>query len=141
MLEAVTALVLLTAAAKPAAARAEVRVTQKLLVPSCLDGVPLKPHERRWRLEIRPHVASFTMGGDPAGSGYAHVRFTPEAGHRYEVEVRTQEATAFARRAFPKGSWKPVVRDRTADRLVSSEPEWSVAACPSGTTAPDPPVR
>jgi hypothetical protein len=138
MIQGVALLVLLTAPAKPAAVRAEVRVTQKLLVPACLNGTPLKAHQRRWRLEQRPHVASFTMGGDPAEAGYANVRFTPEGGHKYEIEVRTQDAMAFAKRAFPRGSWKPVVRDRTADRIVSDEPEWSDAACPAAGGAASP---
>ena len=131
MLEAVAVLVLLASSPKTKVIRAEVNITQKLLVPGCVDGTPMKAYQRRWRLELRPQAASFTMGSDARQAGFATVRFTPEAGHKYEVEVRTDDAMAFARRLFARGTWKPVVRDRTADRIVSGEPEWSDVACPA----------
>jgi hypothetical protein len=140
MLEAVAVLVLLAPSTKAAVTRAEVNITQKLLVPGCVDGTPIKPHQRRWRLELRPHTASFTLGSDAGQAGFAAVRFTPEAGHKYEIEVRTDQTTAFARRLFERGKWKPVVRDRTADRIVSGEPAWSDSACPAGAS-PAPPSR
>lgn len=135
MLPVMAVFAMLVAAADAPVARAEVNITQKLLVPACLDGLPIKARERRWRLETRAHSVSFTMGTDPGEAGFATVRFVPEAGHKYEIEVRTDEATAFARRSFPRGKWKPVVRDRTADRLVTGEPEWSSSACPAAATS------
>ena len=135
MLDAVAVLVLLAPSPQTKVVRAEVNITQKLLVPGCVDGTPVKAYHRRWRLELRPHTASFTMGSDSAQAGFATVRFTPEAGHKYEIEVRTDEVTAFARRSFERGTWKPVVRDRTTDRIVSGEPEWSDSGCPAGAIA------
>jgi len=134
MLHAIAVLVLLGAPVKPPALRAEVNIRQKLLVPGCVDGTPMKAYQRRWRLELGPHTASFTLGSDDGRAGFAAVRFTPEAGHKYEIEVRTDDA--FARRVFERGTWKPVVRDRTTDRIVSGEPEWSDAACPAAVAAP-----
>jgi hypothetical protein len=134
--EALAVLALLASAPKTKVIRAEVNITQKLLVPGCVDGTPMQPYQRRWRLELRPHTASFTMGGDAGQAGFATVRFTLEANHKYEVEVRTDDAMAFARRLFKRGAWKPVVRDRTADRIVSGEPEWSDAACPAAVAPP-----
>jgi hypothetical protein len=70
-------------------------------------------------------------GRAPAGDadpGTAIVRFTPEPGHRYEVEVRA-DAAAFSARVWPKGHWTPVVRDRTTDRVVSGDPEWTAPPC------------
>jgi hypothetical protein len=43
---------------------------------------------------------------------------------------------AFARRIFKRGTWKPVVRDRTTDRIVSSEPVWSEIACTAAGALP-----
>jgi hypothetical protein len=113
------------------------KVTQKSLQPLCLDGVPVKAGERRWRLGLQEHSLAFTMRNQPRpgapGSemmpGIAVIAFTPEAGHAYEVEIRAPAAT-YGRRAWERGEWKPVVRDRTADRIVSSEPEWRDSPCP-----------
>jgi hypothetical protein len=60
--------------------------------------------------------------------GVAVVAFTLEAGHKYEVEVRASP-TAFSSRTWERGEWKPVVRDRTIDRIVSGEPRWSGSVC------------
>ena len=145
-LPAAFALVILTAPVEPedSASLVEVKVTQKYLVPLCLDGAPAKPGERRWRLAVRAHSLAFTMRNQPhqgakphqkvdpqVGPGVATISFTPEAGHRYEVETRTS-AAAFASRVWEQGKWKPVVRDRTVDRIVSGEPEWRDAACQPG---------
>ena len=139
MLQAVAVVLLLAAPPKGKVIRAEVDIKQKLLVPGCVDGTPMKPYQRRWRLELRPHTASFTMGSDPRQAGFATVRFTPVANHKYEIEVRTEDAMAFARRTFKRGKWKPVVRDKTTDRIVSSEPEWSDIACTAaGAVPPNP---
>ena len=78
----------------------------------------------------------FTMRNDPrkggmpqqandpkSAPGFAAVSFTLETGHKYEIEVRAP-AMALSTRVWEREDWKPVVRDRTADRLVSSEPSW-----------------
>jgi len=112
-------------------------VTQQRLVPLALDGQPVEPNARRWQLTLEEHSLAFTMRNEPrsgvpgADPGVAVVTFTPEAGHRYEVETRGP-ADAYATRVWVKGDWKPVVRDRTTDRIVSSEPTWSGA----GTSDP-----
>ena len=137
MLDAVAVLALLLASPpKTKVIRAEVNVKQKLLVPSCLDGAPMKPYQRRWRLDLRPHTATFTMGSDAGQAGFATVRFPLEPDHKYEIEVRTDDAMAFARRIFKRGKWKPVVRDKTKNRIVSSEPVWSDTPCPAAAAPP-----
>ena len=133
MLEAFLALTLLGAASESPLPRAEVNLTQKYLVAGCLDGTPITSRKRRWKLETLPHAVSFTMGDDPRTAGFATVRFTPQLGHKYEIEVRT-EPLAFSRRVWKRGTWKPVVRDKTANRIVSGEPAWSDAACPAAAT-------
>jgi hypothetical protein len=125
---AIPVLALLGVAAEVPVARVEVNVTQKALVAACLDGKPIETTERKWRLPARPHTVSFTMGDDAAKAGFATVRFTPELGHRYEIEVRGP-VTAFSTRVWERGTWQPVVRDRTVDRIVSGEPEWSGSTC------------
>jgi hypothetical protein len=129
MLEALAVLAVLGAAAQNEVARAEVKITQKHLVAVCLDGAAVNTRERKWRLEVRPHAVSFTMGKDTGRAGYATVRFTPEDGHKYDIEVRAP-AMSFSQRAWDRGDWKPVVRDRTANQIVSGEPEWSDSVCP-----------
>jgi hypothetical protein len=114
----------------------EVEVKQKYLSPVCLDGQPVAPGDRRWKLSPGDHRLAFTMrnsprsgvpGGD-ASPGVAVLGVTLEAGHEYEIEVRA-EATTFSSRVWSEGEWKPVVRDRTVDRIVSGEPEWKVSGC------------
>lgn len=117
-------------------ARVEVKVTQKYVVPVCLNGRPVDAGERLWRLAPGSHSLAFAMRNAPrhavAGAdvppGIAVVRFTLDPEHKYEVEIRAG-ATTFASRVWKTGEWKPVVRDRTVDQIVSSEPEWLVAAC------------
>jgi formylglycine-generating enzyme required for sulfatase activity len=112
-----------------AAGEAEVKVTHQHLVPLCLDGAETKVGQRSWRLSAQEHVMAFTMRNQPrtgignAGPGVAAVKFTPQAGHKYEIEVRAL-ADAYATRVWEREKWVPVVRDRTDDRLVSGEPEW-----------------
>jgi hypothetical protein len=126
------------AAGEPQAA---VKVTQRYLEPLCLNGVAVKPGERHWRLAVGTHSLAFTMRNDArqgvelhqsihskGAPGVATVSFTVEADHKYEVEVRAS-ALAFSSRVWERGEWKPVVRDRTADRLISGEPLWSEAGC------------
>ncbi len=103
----------------------DVKVTQKYLVPVCLDGEPVKSGERRWPLAVGQHSMGFTMQskGTP---GVATVSFSAETNHRYEVEVRAP-SLSFSSRVWERGEWKPVVRDRTVDRIVSSEPLWTAS--------------
>ena len=63
MLQAIAAIALLGPSTAPVP-RVDVKITQKYLIPVCLNGAPIKAHERRWRLAVRPHAASFTMGSD-----------------------------------------------------------------------------
>jgi hypothetical protein len=115
---------------------ADVKVTQKYLVPMCLDGSPVKPGERRWKLSPADHSMAFTMRNNPRkGSmttppapGLAVIKFTLDAGHKYELETRAESMT-FSTRVWERGAWSPVVRDRTADRVVATEPVWTDAGC------------
>jgi hypothetical protein len=116
---------------------AELEVKQKYLVPLCLNGVPVASGERRFRLAARTQTIAFTMRNQPregwpgavTAPGAATISFTPETGHEYEAEVRAP-LDSFSFRVWKRGEWRPVVRDRTDDRIVSSEPEWSDAGCP-----------
>jgi hypothetical protein len=56
------------------------------------------------------------------------VSFTPVADHKYEIEVRGDVA-AFSTRVWTKDEWRPVVRDRTTDEIVSSDPKWIETSC------------
>jgi hypothetical protein len=111
-----------------------VKVTQRHLVPVCLDAAPVKPGTRSWRTGDAPMTLTFTMRNQPrAGTadqpaGYATVTLVPETGHRYEVEVRAAPQT-FSRRVWPEGAWTPVVRDRADDRLIGGEPVWGPPPC------------
>jgi len=42
----------------------EVKVTQKYLVPVCLDGAPVNG-DRHWRLTLSEHTLAFTMRNEP----------------------------------------------------------------------------
>jgi ketosteroid isomerase-like protein len=112
-----------------AAGEAEVKVTHAHLVPLCLDGAEVKPGQRSWRLGAQEHALALTMRNEPrsgvgnAGPGTAVVKFTPQAGHKYEIEVRAP-ADSYATRVWVREQWAPVVRDRSDDRIVSGEPEW-----------------
>ena len=115
--------------------RVEVKVTQKYLEPVCLDDTAVKPGQRRWKLGRGPHTLAFTMRNAPRtgvqpkqAPGVATVSFTLEASHKYEVEVRAA-AMAFSTRTWERGEWKPAVRDRTTDRVISGEPSWSDSGC------------
>ena len=63
-------------------------------------------------------------GRPNADAGFATIAFTPEPGHVYEIEVRS-DPQLYSTRVWPKGEWKPVVRDRTTNRIISGEPQWS----------------
>ncbi len=115
---------------------ARVKVTQSHLAPTCLDGHSTG-NKRAWSMAAGEHTMAFTMRNEPrpgvaaesaASPGVATVTFTLEAGHDYEVEVRAEPAT-FSRRVWERQQWNPVVRDRTADRIVSSEARWTGEEC------------
>ena len=103
-----------------------VAITHSHLVGLCLNGQSLKG-DRKWTSETREQSITLTMRNEPRPSiatatpGIAVVSFKPEAGHRYEIEVRA-EPDGFSTRVWSRGEWRPVVRDRTTDRIVSSDP-------------------
>jgi hypothetical protein len=76
--------------------RVEIKVTQKYLVPVCLNGRPVDSGERRWWLTPGSHTLAFTMRNTPRSAvadaeavpGIAVVRFMLDAEHKYEVEIR-----------------------------------------------------
>ena len=122
------------AAAGEPAPQVAVKTTHKHLLPRCLDGTAVEANARSWRLTPGAHSLAFTMRNEPrngtqAGEpGIAAVSFALEPGHAYEVEVRASP-TSFSSRVWARGDWKPVVRDRTTDRIVSDEPTWIDAGC------------
>jgi hypothetical protein len=112
-----------------------VEVTQKRLVPLCLDTAPVPKGQRTWGLTAGEHTLAASMQNTPrsaavknAQSGTAVVRFRLEAGHKYEVEVQASN-TSFSEGVWPRGEWTPVVRDRTRDKIVSDPPKWVDTAC------------
>ena len=115
---------------------ADVKVTQKYLVPTCLDGAAVKSDTRRWKLSPGEHSMAFTMRNNPRkgtptappDTGVAVINFIPEVGHKYEIETRA-ESTTFSMRVWERGAWSPVVRDRTANRVVSTTPVWTEGVC------------
>lgn len=131
-----TALTLTVAGVLVAAAPAgSLKVTQRHLVAVCVAGAPVRAGARSWPTGDGPMALTFTMRNQPrtgvahAVPGYATVTFTPETGHRYEVEVRSAPQ-AFSARVWPEGQWTPVVRDRTTDQVVSGDPAWGPPPCP-----------
>jgi hypothetical protein len=114
--------------AGPRGAASAVRLTNSHLVAICMDGKAVAKETRKWDLTA-PVVLTLSMRNEPrpgvdnAAPGLAVITFTPEHGHRYEVEVRAS-ITANAERVWRRGQWSPVVRDRTSDRIVSGEPQW-----------------
>lgn len=121
------------APAAPTEAGADVRITNSHLVATCVAGRISDNGERRWELS-RPTSMAFTMKNEPRpgienrAPGIAAISFTPEPGHKYEIEVRAGEST-FSTRVWPRGQWSPVVRDRTTDTVVSGEPQWIEKPC------------
>ena len=114
-------------------AGASVRITNAHLIATCFDGKPVAATERHWNVNA-PVSMTFTMKNEPRPGiqdvqpGLAVITFTPEAGHRYEIEVQTV-ASANSTRVWPRGKWTPSVRDRTNDRVVSSAPAWIESGC------------
>jgi hypothetical protein len=111
-----------------------VKIAHHHLIPVCLGDVTVPPGQRSWSTATAPVALTLTMRNEPRSGvddrepGFATVRFTPEPGHRYEVEVRAAAST-YSRRVWPEGQWVPAVRDRTTDRIVSTAPTWGPPAC------------
>ena len=119
-------------------ADADVRITNANLQIACLDGKVVVAGQRKWQLPERAVAMTFTMRNEPragrpgAEAGFATITFTPQDGHTYEIEVRSDPAL-YSSRVWPKGEWRAVVRDRTTDNIVSSEPHWLAAPdCATG---------
>ena len=114
---------------------ADVRVSNSHLMPMCMNGTPLSGNQRSWKLSEKTSFV-FTMRNEPRPGienyppGQAAIEFAPEAGHIYEIEVRG-DAAAFSRRVWKRGEWRPVVRDRTTNQIVSSDPGWIDGGCGS----------
>ncbi|MDH4064064.1 MAG: hypothetical protein OEW19_06665 [Acidobacteriota bacterium] len=112
------------------------RVTQRDLVPGCLNGRAVPQSTRAWDVEPGPVWLVLSMrnarrpGRVTPEAGWASISFTAEASHRYEVEVRAGHM-AFSTRRWRQGEWTPVVRDRTTNTIVSGEPEWTDGQCPA----------
>ena len=116
---------------------ASLRITQRALIAMCKNDVRVEPSMRRWTVGADEVRLTVTMRNEPrypdrghGPPGAATIAFRPEAGHRYEVEVRA-DGGSFARRVWTAGNWTPVVRDRTTDQIVSSPPDWTPTACSS----------
>jgi hypothetical protein len=114
-------------------AESQLRITQRALVTQCMNGTAVPADRRSWTVSA-PVTLAVTMRNQPrtgvadADPGTAIITFSPEPGHRYEVEVRADGAS-FSSRVWTKGAWTPVVRDRTIDRVVSSDPDWAAPPC------------
>jgi hypothetical protein len=116
-----------------AATGVKVTITQRALVPLCVNSAPAN-NARQWTVESGPMTLALTMKNQPRPGikneppGVAVISFVPEPGHVYEVEVRA-EPSSYSRRVWPAQEWTPVVRDRTTDRIVSTDPDWQYAGC------------
>jgi hypothetical protein len=112
---------------------AALKITNANLVATCFDGKPIANRERSWHVTA-PVTLTLTMRNEPrpgianAAPGLAALTFTPEDGHRYEVEVQAP-ATANSQRVWSRGEWTPVVRDRTTDQVVTGQPQWVESGC------------
>ena len=116
---------------------ARLTVTQRALVVQCVNGAAVPADRRSWTVTDAGHAGGddaqpAAPGMAPAGDsdpGTAIVRFTPEPGHRYEVEVRADadhllhagvaEGRLDAGRARPH---RPIA-------IVSGDPEWAAPPC------------
>ena len=109
---------------------ADVRISNTHLQIACLDARPVEAGRRKWDLPERAVSMTFTMRNRPragrtgAAAGFASIDFTPQPGHVYEIEVRS-DPMRYSERVWPKGEWRAVVRDRTTDQIISGEPQWS----------------
>lgn len=133
---ALSSLPVLVAAVAQSQKPAELKLTHKYLVARCLDGLSVKSGQRSWKLSAAEHTMAFTMRNTPrkgtvatpASAGTAVITFTLEAGHKYEVESHAG-STAFSSRVWERGAWAPVVRDRTAARVIKTVPVWTDGNC------------
>jgi len=134
MITHILTVIIVAAASAVAVAQgpADLRVSHSHLIATCFNGKPIDG-KRHWRV-TGPVSITATMRNEPragvgnAAPGIAVIDFTPEPGHKYEIEVRGA-AMMFSRRVWPRGDWRAVVRDRTTDRIVSSEPRWIESGC------------
>ena len=121
------------AMAAPSARPADLRISNTNLLATCFAGKPISDGKRSWSV-TEPVSMTFTMRNQPRSGidnrdpGIAVVSFTPVADHKYEIEVRG-DAAAFSTRVWTKGEWRPVVRDRTTDQIVSTDPKWIETGC------------
>jgi len=121
------------AMAGPSARPADLRISHSNLVATCFAGKPVSDGQRSWNV-TGPVSMTFTMRNQPrpgianGDPGIAVVRFTPVADHKYEIEVRG-DAAAYSTRVWKRGEWRPVVRDRTTDQIVSGDPPWIDGGC------------
>lgn len=121
------------AMAAPSARPADLRISNSNLLATCFAGKPISDGKRSWSV-TEPVSMTFTMRNQPRPGvanhdpGIAVVSFTPVADHTYEIEVRG-DASAYSTRVWTKGEWRPVVRDRTTDQIVSTDPKWVEAGC------------
>jgi hypothetical protein len=115
---------------------AHVKITQKHLTLLCLNQQRVKESQRSLDLPLSEQTLTFTMKNQPRTGvtnsgddpGVAVIHFTPENGHRYEIETRGH-VESYSTRVWRKKEWKPVVRDRTTGQIVSSDPEWVDTDC------------
>jgi hypothetical protein len=116
------------------ASEAKVTITQRALLPLCVNASPAGDR-RQWNVapgEVT--TLALTMNNRPRpgvkgeAPGVATISFVSENGHQYEIEIRADPST-YSRRVWPAEEWTPVVRDRTTDRIVSSAPVWGVGRC------------
>jgi hypothetical protein len=124
---------LLSLSVAAAIAPADVRVTHSHLVVTCVNGQRVDGKTRHWR-PSRPMQLTFTMRNEPRPGvanhepGLAVISFSAEVNHRYEIEIRAN-VESYSTRVWKRSEWKPVVRDRTTDAIVSGEPRWIERGC------------
>ena len=124
----------------------DIKLTQKYLVAVCVDGAPVKAGERRIRVSPGEHTLAFTMRNAPrsvasgtgVGPGIAVVRVSVETGRRYEAEIRGP-VESYSTRVWTRGEWKPAIRDRTLEQIVSGDPVWLEAGCEASAATTRPP--
>lgn len=123
------------AAAEPVA---RLHARHGAVVVECVADAPARAGTRAWTLSPQPVALVMTMRNSPrqgiagAEAGHARIVFTPEPGHRYELEIRA-DPMAHSRRVYAHGAWTPVVRDRATERVVSGTPVWTDGRCAAGS--------
>ena len=135
MLRAFLVLTLVSSAANvTGASGANVTITQRALLPLCVNSSPAGDR-RQWTVAPGDVTTlTLTMNNRPRpgtkneAPGFATISFGTEYGHEYEIEIRAEPST-YSRRVWSAQEWTPVVRDRTTDRIVSSAPVWGGGKC------------